>query len=312
MFQFRISLFEKFLVNREGDKYNCFRSQKAQELFCYLLIHHDHIHQRGKLADQLWGEMKMENTRAYLRKSLWQLQASLNSISEHLAGKMLRVDTECLELNLHPCCWLDVAQFEETYKLVDGLRGGDLENGQYIALKTAVDLYKDELLIGWFQDWCIFERERLKEMLLIMINKLMDYCETNGDFETSIGYGHKLLGFEPAHERTHRRVMRNYYLAGYRTDAIRQYEKCKKALKEELSVDPSKQTNELCDEIKNDREEILLQGGKNRPTLVSNSSVLLSIEVLSRIKKHLARQAYNQNKLFEEVQLLENSLRKRA
>ena len=310
MSQLRICLFEKLSVDYGGHETKCFRSQKAQELFCYLLMYRNHIHHRSTLADQLWGEMKIENTKAYLRKALWQLQISLNSVSEHLAEKLLKIESEWLEVDLHSCCWLDIAQFEEAYKQVKGVRGRELDNQQYQALKTAVDLYKGDLLIGWYQDWCIFERERLKEMLIEIINKLMEYCEANGDFDTGISFGDMLLRFDRAHERTHRRLMRIYYFAGYRATALRQFEKCKNALKEELSVDPSKRTYELYDKIRNERdEELSLPKEASKPKLDSNPSILSAINSLGRIKKHLARQASDQKKLFEEVQMLENALK---
>jgi hypothetical protein len=42
---------------------------------------------------------------------------------------------------------------------------GDLNEAQAQLLKDAVNLYCGDLLEGWYQDWCLFERERLQSIL---------------------------------------------------------------------------------------------------------------------------------------------------
>jgi DNA-binding SARP family transcriptional activator len=88
-----------------------------------------------------------------------------------------------------------------------------------------------------------------------MLDKLMDYCEARQEYETGLAYGARILRYDRARERTHRRLMRSHYLAGNRTDALRQYRRCVAALDEELGVPPSKQTVELYERIRADRLE---------------------------------------------------------
>lgn len=309
MSQPKIHLFKKFSVQADGQEITYLRSQKVQELFCYLLIYQSQAHHRAVLADQLWGTMKIGNTKTYLRKALWQLQVSLNLVSERLAEKILRIDSEWLRIDLRDSCWMDISHFEWAHKQVKGIRGSDLDHRQYLDLKSAVDLYEGDLLIGWYQDWCIFERERYKEMLLEMVNKLMGYCEANHDFETGIEYGDMLLRFDRAHERTHRRLMRIHYLSGNRAMALRQFEKCKQALKEELSVEPSRVTYQLFAQIRDEEEKLLAEPvAATKPD--STQSLLSVVESLSRIKKRLAKQVSDQKKLFAEIQALEDALNK--
>ena len=87
-------------------------------------------------------------------------------------------------------------------------------------------------------------------MQLAMLNKLMTYFETIEEYEMGLVYGHRILQFDRAHERTHRRMMRLHYLAGDRTAALRQYDRCTAALDGELSVKPAKWTVSLYNQIK--------------------------------------------------------------
>jgi hypothetical protein len=119
-------------------------------------------------------------------------------------------------------------------------------------LQCAVGLYQGDLLEGWYQDWCIYERERLQNIYLTMLDKLMGYCEAHHEYDTGVAYGARILLFDRAREHTHRRLMRLQYLGGNRTAALRQYERCVTALDEELSVKPAKSTMALYEQIRAD------------------------------------------------------------
>jgi DNA-binding SARP family transcriptional activator len=80
----------------------------------------------------------------------------------------------------------------------------------------------------------------------------MAYSESYGAYEEGLVYGRSVLRFDRAHERTHRRMMRLQYLAGDRTAALRQYERCCTALDEELGVVPAGKTQRLYQTIFDD------------------------------------------------------------
>ena len=117
-------------------------------------------------------------------------------------------------------------------------------------LKAAVGLYRGDLLPGCYEDWCLFERERLQNAYLDVLDKLMDYCEAHQQYEAGLTYGSAALRLERARERTHRRVMRLAWRAGNRSAALRQYERCVIALREELEVEPSRSTVALYQHIR--------------------------------------------------------------
>ncbi|MBN1814367.1 MAG: bacterial transcriptional activator domain-containing protein [Anaerolineae bacterium] len=116
-----------------------------------------------------------------------------------------------------------------------------------------MDLYQGDLLEGCYQDWCIYERERFQHMYLAMLDKLMDHCQARQDYEAGLSYGRRILRYDCARERTHRRLMRLYYLAGDRTAALRHYERCVAALEKDLGVKPTRSTEALYEQIRADR-----------------------------------------------------------
>ena len=222
---------------------------KVQELLCYLLLHRHRIHTRESLAALLWQDASPEQARCYLRKALWQLQSALlaeDSLANH---QLLTVEKVWIGINPVNGLWLDVAVVEEAYESCEGIRGDRLNEEQVCHLKQAADVYKGDLLEGWYDDWCMYERERLQRMYLIILDKLVENCIACGEYEMGLSFGLRILEYDIAHERTHRHLMRLYYLAGDRTKSLRQFEKCETLLQKELGVTPSRRTMALYDEI---------------------------------------------------------------
>jgi DNA-binding SARP family transcriptional activator len=230
-----------------------FEGQKVQELLCYLLLKRERPQPRESLASVLWGDVNTSKSKSYLRKALWQCQSALESISaDHNLG-LLHVEPEWIQINPDAVFWLDIAMFEDVYTSVQNISGCELDCQSAQTVCSAVDLYQGDLMEGWYVDWCLYERERLQHMYLAMVDKLMHYCEAHGEYESGIDYGLQVLRYDRARERTHRRLMRLEYSAGDRTGALRQYERCVVALKEELGVGPAKQTLELYNSICDNR-----------------------------------------------------------
>jgi DNA-binding SARP family transcriptional activator len=258
----RASLFGKFQVQSGDQVLTSLNARKVQELFCYLLLYRDRPHPREALADLLWGGSPTVHSRKYLRQVLWQLQAALDPQSEVTNSRLLLVEPNWVQFNTEADFWLDVAVFEQAFAPVQGVPGRELDAQQAQPLQAAAHLYQGDLLEGWYQDWCLFERERLQSMYLAMLEKLMAYCEVHGKCEAGLAYGACVLRYDVAHERTHRRLMRLHYLASNRTAALRQYERCVAALREELDVGPSERTVALYEQIRSDR---LVSPGQGMP-----------------------------------------------
>jgi DNA-binding SARP family transcriptional activator len=248
-----IHLFGKFSVRQDDRPATGFDAHKEQELLSYLLLHRNRPHSREALAGLIWGDVSTEKSKKYLRQALWHIQAALDSGPQSRGVAVLAVEHDWVQLNARAELWLDVEIFERTFMLVHDLRGADLDAGRLSALQAAVQIYRGDLLEGWYQDWCLYERERLQNIYLVMLDKLMCFCEAEGKFELGLHYGSLVLRYDRAHERTHRQLMNFQYLSGDRTGALRQFERCSAALREELGVKPDKLTSALYHKIRADQ-----------------------------------------------------------
>ena len=244
--QFR--LFGKFAASDGHDTLKGLEATKDQELLSYLLIHRQQHHSREALAGLLWSENSTERSKKYLRQALWHLQTVLEGSTG--GEKIVLVEHDWLKLNPANRPWCDVAEFEDAFSRAEGIAGNQLDEELAHTLKHAVALYRDDLLVGWYYDWILFERERLQNKYLIMLDKLLRYSIEHREYEAGQSYGELILRHDPAQERAHRQLMKLYYTAGDRTAALRQYNRCVNALKEELGVPPERRTTGLYEKIK--------------------------------------------------------------
>ena len=220
MQNYRICLFGKFTLQYDENFIEYPDSSRPLELLVYLLLNRQRVHPREVLAALLWSDQSTGQSKKYLRKVLWQLQRLLETSGFNGDHALLDIDNE----------WIGVSQ---------------LNHQQAQSLEQAVLLYTGELLEGWYPDWCLLERERLQQNYLMSLDKLAAYSEATGDIEAGLAYGARILHYDRAREYTHCQLMRLYYLAGDRTNAIRQYERCVTALQEEMEIAPAPETVEL-------------------------------------------------------------------
>lgn len=240
-------------VRRDGQAIAGLDARKAGELFCYLLLYREHPHSREALASLLSLEAASSQPRKCLRQALWTLQRALaDPANDGTDQGVLLVESEWIGLQPGTDLWVDVVAFEQAFACIRGRAGRDLDAQSVQIMQEAVQLYRGDLLEGWYQDWCLLERQRLQGLFLGMLDRLMAYHESRGEYEAGLACGMTVLRYEIAHERTHRQLMRLYYLAGDRTAALRQYECCVNVLRKELNADPAQSTIALWEQIRAD------------------------------------------------------------
>jgi len=298
-----IRLFGRFSVQYCGQAVGGFESRKVQELFCHLVLNHDHAHSREVLATLLWAESPTAQARKSLRHTLWQLQTSLESADPSIAT-LLQVEPEWVQIELTDRVWVDALNFQRAYRGVQGVPGNSLSPEAATQLRAAADLYHSDLLDGWYQEWCLFERERFQSMYLTMLDKLVRYCQSSGELECGLDFAARILRHDRSHERTYRQLMRLHYLAGDRAAALRQFERCVAALREELGVKPSQRTIALYERIRDERP---LDDAPDQP---AGADANLP-QILGELRQLWGTLIAAQQQLQRQIQVVERALRER-
>ena len=122
-------------------------------------------------------------------------------------------------------------------------------NKQY---ELAATLYKGDFMEdALYSNWTDLERENLKEIYLVILNKLSQYYSSDGKPDIAINLCHLILEKDNCREDVHRRLMKSYFRIGQRDKALKQFNKCTEILKSELEVEPMTTTVGLYEQIKN-------------------------------------------------------------
>jgi DNA-binding SARP family transcriptional activator len=315
---FNVHLFGKFKLECGQEPLAELETGKPQELLSYLLVHRDRPHAREALAGLLWGETATDRSKKYLRQALWHLQTALEARSA--GARVLVAEHDWVQLCVSDELWLDVAVFEHACGLAQGVRGRELDESLLSPLREAVALYQGDLLEGWYQDWCLYERERLQNMYLTLLDKLLSHAAAHQEYEAGQTYGGLLLRHDRAHERTHRQLMRLHYRAGDRTAALRQYERCRTALREELDVKPDRRTLALCEQIRADqldepapKIEAAAQVDAVAVDAVANEANVVSLpDVLTRLRQLQLVLADVQQRVHDDIRAVERALKRKT
>jgi DNA-binding SARP family transcriptional activator len=303
-----VCLFGKFQVYRGDEAIKGLDIRKVQELLCYLLLYRTRSYPRETLAGMLWGDTSTAQAKKCMRQTLWQMQSALGGQNDFDDERLIIGAPDWIQINTTANIWLDVAEFEQAFDHVKGSRGDDLDPDTAHLVRNGVQLYHGDLLEGWYRDWCIYERERLQNIYLAMLEKLIVYHEARQEYDVALSYGEQLLRYDHAHERTHRRLMSLHYMAGDRVAALRQYQRCVAALHEELDAQPSQRTTALYELIQADQQEAALPTAASIPAVPPPDASSARM-LFARLKQHWHTLADLQRKIREDVDSLELILR---
>jgi DNA-binding SARP family transcriptional activator len=204
----------------------------------YLLTYHGRPHTRDLVAGTFWPELPDDVARRRLSQALWQIRKALEP------QEIVLREGDTLQINPDLPLWLDIEQFTLHQRQATEDRPGAMEHGE-----RCVALYQGEFLDGYYDDWLFPERERLRELFLDVLDRLVAGYKRRGDYGAALAHARRLASEDPLREQAHREVMRLCHLLGRDGEAVQQFETCCQILAEELGVEPSPKTAALAREI---------------------------------------------------------------
>lgn len=105
-----------------------------------------------------------------------------------------------------------------------------------------------DLLPDWYDDWLHDEREGLRQTGLHALESLAPALSTSGRHADAIQAALAAIRLEPLRESAHRTLIEIHLAEGNKSEAYRQFQQCRRLLREELGVEPSDAMRLLLDE----------------------------------------------------------------
>ncbi|MFQ5922835.1 MAG: BTAD domain-containing putative transcriptional regulator [Anaerolineales bacterium] len=198
-------------------------SRPARTLLAYLVLTLGTHHPRDRLAGLLWPNSSESNARKNLRQALWRLRKAIGDV-------YLLVDTVSIAFDPASDFWFDIALLEDTAE----------KN-----LKNAVSAYEGELLPGFYEDWVLLERDRLNAAFERKMERLVIQLIREQRWTDALDWAERWIAQGGVPEAAYRALMVSHSSTGELSKVEADYQRCVEALRQEVGVDPSKETADL-------------------------------------------------------------------
>lgn len=234
-----------------------FSTDKVRALLIYLALESAQPHRRELLASLFWPEMPQPTALTNLRLALHRLRQTFDKTAPGASATLLLHTRQTLQLNAD-FVTVDVASFQTLLAAcaVHGHASLHTCDECLARLAQAVDLYQGELLAGFgvkdapaFEEWLLLRRETLHQQVLAALHSLVQAYEQRDDLQAH-HYASQQLLLDPSREESHRQLMRILARRGLYSEALAQYESCRRLLYAELGVEPHAETVALYQQIR--------------------------------------------------------------
>lgn len=211
----------------------------SKRLLVFIALHSGRLDRRH-VAGTLWPYGDDERAAGNLRSALWRLRgAGIDVVEADKCALWLRAGTT-----------LDVQVLNEwASRLIAGNAGpGDMRVPRWDP--DAVDL-----LPGWYDDWVIFERERIRQRVLHALEALSRELVRRDRCAEAIEVAIDAVGVEPLRESAQRVLIEAHLAEGNLVEARRLYFRYRELVRQELRIEPGKTLTRL-----------IVEAGRPEPT----------------------------------------------
>ncbi|SEI83139.1 AfsR/SARP family transcriptional regulator [Demequina mangrovi] len=195
----------------------------CKRVLAFVALQHGRVDRRHA-AGSLWPDGSEGRAAGNLRSALWRLRgAGITVLESDKASIYLRehTTTDLDEL----CGWAD--------RLIDGTAvEADLRVPDWTSTVA-------ELLPGWYDEWVIFERERIRQRMLHALEVLSCTLRRVGRYGEAIDAAMDAVAVEPLRESAHRVLAEAHVAEGNIVEARRTFLRYRDLVRRELGVEPS-------------------------------------------------------------------------
>ena len=177
---------------------------------------------RSLIMGTLWPEASEPHARGSLRTAMWRLHRSVPCL--------LRPAGDAL--GLYPGVLVDIRTVTESAQVI-------LQDPSYVSTDRAVLCIRGELLPGWYDDWVIFERERLRQLRLHALDALAEQFTAKGRYADALEAAMEGARIEPLRESANRMIIAIHLAEANVAEALRHYQLFRDLLRTELGLEPS-------------------------------------------------------------------------
>jgi len=199
--------------------------QGSKRLVAFLALRRGRV-ERSHIAGTLWPSGGDSRAQGNLRSSLWRLRRA--GIDVVLADKWSMTLAEDVEV--------DADQ-------LSAWAGRVLHGGAHPADLSMATLPADalDLLPGWYDDWVVIERERMRQRLMHALEALSRLLVDRRRYDDAVEVGLAAVAAEPLRESAQRALIEALLAQHNPAEARRAFDEFRVLLARELGIEPTRQ-----------------------------------------------------------------------
>lgn len=277
----RIEFFGVTRILLDGRPLAPFATSRSHDLFCYLVLNRGKFSRREYLSDLFWPDRAPEQSAGSLRTELWRIR---DNFSKHrVPAKLILTEAgQTVQFSGLAALSIDFENF-------DALLSDRQEETRMASLRSAVEMYKGELLAGIDDTWCTYHRELYRTRYLSALEEMIDREVGAAHWLQAVDLCIRFLIEDPFAEHVHCKLMNAYRQMGNRVAAMRQFQLYRERLERAFEIAPMAETIALFETIVREHAAVA-RGGKRGATdpAASSTRVRLS-KALGRIRRDIER-----------------------
>jgi DNA-binding SARP family transcriptional activator len=195
----------------------------SMRLLAFVAIRRRRVH-RCHAAGTLWPSVTEERSSGNLRTALWRLRrAGIDVLATDKWTLAVRTDVS-----------VDIHLMDNWATRI--IEGTVIETDLSL-LRTCADAL--DLLPGWYDDWVLMERERLRQRILHALEVLSDRLVRARRFGDAVEAAMLAIAAEPLRESAQKALIEAHVAEGNLAEAYRRYRVYREMAQRELGIDPS-------------------------------------------------------------------------
>jgi DNA-binding SARP family transcriptional activator len=215
---------------------NLWGRKVAERVVRLLLVRGGELVPEDELLAAFWPERPLDSARRGLQTAISSARAVLDLPWEETR---LRAAERAYALDVRDGDRFDARAFESAARRALTIKGAE----RIAALEAATRMWTGEPLPEErYSDWAASWRERLISLHADVLGSLAAAHGEAGEHAAAVRAARTLVDLDPLDEHAQRLLIRGYAAAGQRGAALRQFLECRRALVEDLGIEPAAET----------------------------------------------------------------------
>ena len=210
------------------------KTQVARDLFYFILAHPEGV-TKEEIGAAFWPDADEDTIKLRFKNTIYRLRRAIGADVITFVDNYYRFN-HALDYDY------DVETFLAELELARNAQDNAEKSDHY---RAAIAIYHGKYLPKIDQEWIIPEREKYHLSFMNAALELGNLYIQAGKYNQALAIANRALEEDNYNEVFHRSAMMAYSALEDRSAVVRQFEKCKSILKQELDIDPSPQTIKL-------------------------------------------------------------------